>query len=200
METRKAVIYAEEQFAREIALGVIVKRPLKGWLYVIPGMFIVDFLRRGHEIRRFTQYYMFPRKLALGAVQDFSVEEDKVSDGSWIENKIIAMLNSIKATSADLGKSYMILVNILTKHYAGLLKVGNGSYPRLIKGAYQNRENYEVFLKQLVHAENEIYRLIIEDSGNSDGLKARISVEQTQLAKWRKKSIDDLFSTDAGTI
>ena len=69
MEKYKMILMAEEKMAREVTLGVIVTRPLTVWHYIIPGMFIIDFLRRGSALRKYTEHFMFPRKLAIDAAQ-----------------------------------------------------------------------------------------------------------------------------------
>ena len=63
------IIAAERQFAREVTLGVIVQQPLSVWHYLLPGMFIIDFLRRTSAISRYTKHFMFPRQLAIDAAQ-----------------------------------------------------------------------------------------------------------------------------------
>ena len=67
MEKYKMILMTEEKMAREVTLGVIVTRPLTVWHHIIPGMFIIDFLRRGSALRRYTNHFMFPRKLAIDA-------------------------------------------------------------------------------------------------------------------------------------
>ncbi len=67
MDKYDIIVNAEQQFAREVTLGVIVTRPLTAWHYIIPGFFIIDFLRRGSAIRQYTKHFMFPRKLAIDA-------------------------------------------------------------------------------------------------------------------------------------
>ena len=37
MEKYDIIVDAEQQFAREVTLGVIVTRPLTVWHYIIPG-------------------------------------------------------------------------------------------------------------------------------------------------------------------
>ena len=37
----KMIMFEEHSLAREVALGITVMNPLKAWLYLIPGMFIV---------------------------------------------------------------------------------------------------------------------------------------------------------------
>ena len=59
MEKYNMILAAEEQFAREVTLGVIVTRPLTVWHYIIPGMFIIDFLRRGSAIRRYNKHFIY---------------------------------------------------------------------------------------------------------------------------------------------
>ena len=44
MDKYDIILSAEEQFAREVTLGVIVTRPLTLWHSIIPGMFVIDFL------------------------------------------------------------------------------------------------------------------------------------------------------------
>lgn len=63
----KAILDEEESFARVVALGIHVKRPLSTWHFFLPGMFIFDFLRRSSEIKRYGDLFLFPRKLALEA-------------------------------------------------------------------------------------------------------------------------------------
>ena len=77
MEKYNLIVSAEEQFAREVTLGAIVARPPSAWSYLIPGMFIIDFLRRGSAIRKYTQHFMFPRKLAVDAARAVSQGEDE---------------------------------------------------------------------------------------------------------------------------
>ena len=79
MEKYDLILNAEAQFAREVTLGAIVARPPSAWSYLIPGMFIIDFLRRGSAIRKYTRHFMFPRKLALDAARAVSHGEDEAS-------------------------------------------------------------------------------------------------------------------------
>ena len=69
MEKYDLILSAEEQFAREVTLGAIVARPPSAWFYLIPGMFIIDYLRRGSAIRKYTRHFLFPRKLAVYAAR-----------------------------------------------------------------------------------------------------------------------------------
>ena len=65
MQQFELILKSETLFAREVALGVVVTRPLNSWYYLIPGMFIIDFLRRQKAIRQYSRDYLFPRRHAL---------------------------------------------------------------------------------------------------------------------------------------
>ena len=77
MDKYHIILQAEQQFAREVTLGVIVTRPLTVWHTLIPGFFIIDFLRRGSAIRQYTRHFIFPRKLALDAALTEMQAENK---------------------------------------------------------------------------------------------------------------------------
>ena len=81
------ILMTEEQMAREVTLGVIVTRPLTVWHYIIPGMFIIDFLRRGSALRKYTEHFMFPRKRAIDAVQALAQGQDEDAVSSRLENE-----------------------------------------------------------------------------------------------------------------
>jgi hypothetical protein len=62
MEKYEMILFAEEALARQVALGVIVTSPLTVWHYLIPFMFIFDFLRRNTILRRYAKHFLFPAK------------------------------------------------------------------------------------------------------------------------------------------
>ncbi len=97
MDKSDIIMNAEEQFAREVTLGVIVTRPLTAWHYIIPGMFVIDFLRRGSAIRQYTKHFMFPRKLAMDAAAAVAVtrEKDKEALNCRIREGISRWLESL---------------------------------------------------------------------------------------------------------
>jgi hypothetical protein len=96
MEKYKMILMAEEKFAREVTLGVIVTRPLTVWRNLIPGMFIVDFLRREGALRKYTEYFLFPRKLAIDAAQALARGEEAAALFSHIEYDTTGWLNALK--------------------------------------------------------------------------------------------------------
>ncbi|MBU4427232.1 MAG: NF038143 family protein [Desulfobacterales bacterium] len=188
------ILSAEESFAREVALGVSITKPLTVWHYLIPGMFIIDFLKRGSAIKRYSHHFMFPRKLALDAAQTITQGEQKSQRLLEAEQEIKTWLNALNLYSEGLLRIQMTTVDLLVDHYERLLKAEGESYYSLIENAYTNRVNYEAFLSRLTSAENEVDQAIIETLGETENLRVRLAAEKAQVEKQRKKHIDRAFS------
>jgi hypothetical protein len=193
MESYNIILAAEEQFAREVTLGVIVSRPLTVWQYMIPGMFIIDFLRRGSAIRRYTKHFIYPRKLAIDAARAISEGEDKFSLNSRLEEDTNTWLNSLNLFSPELVQTHLELIDVLTEHYSKLLKAEGDTFYLLIENAYKNRDNFKVFIDQITAAEKAVDEKVIEKLGGNEKVKEKISAEQQQIDKRRQKILDDTF-------
>ena len=193
MEKYDIIVDAEQQFAREVTLGVIVTRPLTAWHYIIPGFFIVDFLRRGSAIRQYTRHFMFPRKLAMDAAVAEMQGENKESIISDLEDNTRIWLESLKLYSPDLVKAHVELIEILTAHYLKLLNAEGDTFNLLIEHGYQNGDNFKQFTQAVTSAENEVDRQVIEQLGGNEKVKEKIEAEQQQIAKRRHKILEEVF-------
>ena len=193
MDKYDIIVAAEQQFAREVMLGVIVTRPLTVWHTIIPGFFIVDFLRRGSAVRQYTKNFMFPRKLALDAAIAEMRGEDNDSGSIELTDTIGIRLESLKLHSPDLLKAHAELIEILAAHYLKLLKAEGDTMYVLIENAYQNSENFMQFIKTITPAENEVDRQVIEQLGGNEKVKEKIFAEQQQIARRRKKIMEEVF-------
>ncbi len=193
MEKYKMILLAEEKMAREVTLGVIVTRPLTVWHNIIPGMFIIDFLRRGSALRQYTRHFMFPRKLAIDAARALAQGEDEAAVFSHIENDTGAWLNSLDLHTPGLLQAQLTIIKLLIDHCARLLKEDGYSVYALIKKAYENRENFQGFIDELTAAEAEVDRELIVKLGETEKLKAKISAEQEQLKERREKIVQEVF-------
>jgi hypothetical protein len=193
MEKHKMILMAEEKFAREVTLGVIVTRPLSVWRNIIPGMFIFDFLSREGALRKYTEYFLFPRKLAIDAVQALARGEEKTAVFSHIEQETTGWLNSLKLHTPGLLQAQLIATKLLVEHYAKLLKEDGYSVYALIKKAYENRVNFEGFIKELTAAEAEVDRERIAKMGGTEKLKAKIEAEQKQIKERRETILQEVF-------
>ena len=193
MEKYNLILSAEEQFAREVTLGAIVARPPSAWFALIPGMFIIDYLRRGSAIRKFAKHFMFPRKLAVDAARAIIQGEDEASVRSNVEKDTGAWLSGLSLYSEELLKAHLALLDVLIEHYSALLNAEGDSYYLLVGAAYQNRENLKSCLENITTAENEVDRQVIEHVGGNEKIKDKILVEQQQIAKRRDKLLEAVF-------
>ncbi len=193
MEKYDIIVNAEQQFAREVTLGVFVTRPLTLWYYIIPGFFIIDYLRRGSAIRQYTEHFMFPRKLALDVAVSEIRGENKEALRPDLEPKIETWLESLKLYSPDLVKAHMVLVEILAAHYLKLLATDGETMDQMTELGYQNRDNFKQFVRTVTAAENEVDRQVIERLGGDEKVREKILTEQQQIAKRRDKILDQVF-------
>jgi hypothetical protein len=187
------IVNAEQQFAREVTLGVIVTRPLTAWHTIIPGFFIIDFLRRGQAIRQYTKHFMFPRKLALDAAVTEMQGENTESISSDLEDNIRIRLESLKLYSLDLVRAHVELIERLKGHYLKLLNSDGDTYYLLIEHAYQHRDHFKQYIEAITSAENEVDRQVIEQLGGQEKIKEKILAEQQQIAKRRRKILEEVF-------
>ena len=193
MDKHDIIVSAEEQFAREVTLGVIVTRPLTAWHYIIPGMFVIDFLRRGSAIRQYTKHFMFPRKVALNAALAVTQEEDKDSLNTRMREDIRVWLESLNLYSSDLFQAHVTLVELLAEHYLKLLKAKGDTFNLLIENAYRDRDRFTQFIETITAAENEVDRQVIEKLAGNQKVQEKMIAEQQQIAKRRRKIMDEIF-------
>ena len=187
------ILMTEEKLAREVTLGVIVTRPLTVWHYIIPGMFIIDFLRRGSALRKYTEHFIFPRKLAVDAAQALAQGEDEAAVYSHIESETRSWLNSLDLYTPGLLDAQLAVIKLLIEYYGRLLKVDGVSVYALIKSAYESRDNFQRHIDELTAAEAEVDRELMARLGETQKLKEKITAEQKQLEERRQKVIEEVF-------
>ena len=193
MEKHDIIRAAETQFAREVTIGVIYQQPPSAWYYLIPGMFIIDFLRRTTAISRYTKHFMFPRNLALDAARDISSGEEKALVDRNLDDDIKQWLQSLNLYSTELARAQRAAVDVLADHYTRLLQAQGATYYELIAKAYPAQSAFENHLRALTDAENEIDRAIIARAGTNENLKEKLHLEALQVAQRRNKTVEDVY-------
>jgi hypothetical protein len=193
MEKLDIIRAAETQFAREVTIGVVYQQPPSAWYYLIPGMFIIDFLRRTTAISRYTKHFMFPRNLALDAARALSSGEEKALIDRNLDGDIKQWLQSLNLYSTGLAWSQRVVVDLLTDHYTRLFNAQGATYYELIENAYPAQAAFENHLAALTDAENEIDRVIIAQAGNNEKLKEKLDLEAQQVAKRRNRTVEDIY-------
>ncbi len=187
------ILAAEEAFARQVALGVIVTMPQSAFHYMIPFMFVFDFLRRNATIRHYTRHFMVPRKLAIAAAYDIFNGESRATRVSGIEPEIGAWLNGLKLFSSAVREKQMGVIHLLVEHYLKLLQADGDSCNALIRNGYDNRQNYEACLRRLAASEEELDRAIIEELGEDEKLRGKMEAERRQVKRLSEKRMDQIF-------
>ena len=193
MDRYDIITAAEQQFAREVTLKVIYLRPPSAWYYLIPGIFIIDFLRRGSAIRKYTETFMFPRKLALEGARSLSAGETRAVIDSHLEGEIKRWLVAHRLESRDLVQAQKETVDLLMNHYLKLLQAEGESYYDLIEHAYSSRENFEAHLQQIAAAENNVDQAILGKVGDNPVVKEKLQLEAQQVQSRRQKVLEDVF-------
>ncbi len=187
------ILAAEEQFAREVTLGRIVNRSIAVWSYLIPGMFIIDYLRRGSAIRLYTKHFMFPRKLALNMARSMSGVEEKKIETLQISKDISTGLQSLKLNSPNMQKAMEKMVHLLADHYLKLIKSEGNDYCQLIWNTYQNRRGFQSHLDLLMDAGKEVDRAILEKLGDTEKVREKLSVERQQIEMRLQNLADEIY-------
>lgn len=193
MDKYQIISSAEEQFAREVTLGVMIQRPLPALLYIIPGMFFIEYLRRTTAIRRYTETFMFPRKLALQAARDLLNGYEGSSVEMRIETEIKAWLESHHLFHPELFQAQKAAVQVLIEHYTRLLQSDGESYSDLIEGAYKSRSDFKDHINEIAAAEKEVDRAILAVRVDSEQLKKKMELEERQVAERRAKILDSVY-------
>jgi hypothetical protein len=193
MDKYEIIVNAEAQFAREVTIGVIYLRPVPVWQYLIPGMFLIDFLRRGSAIRKYTDTFMFPRNLALQAARNLSAGQTRAAIEPHLEAEIKNWLASHHLDSPGLVKAQKATVDLLIDHYGKLLQAEGNSYYDLIQNTYPSRESYENYLDQITANENEVDQAILETVGEQQKVKEKLQLEARQVQVRRQKILEDIY-------
>ena len=193
MDRYDIITQAEEQFAREVGLGVVYLRPLSVWHYLIPGMFIIDFLRRSSIIRKYTETFMFPRKLALNAARSLFDGQPRADIESHLESGIKSWLTAHRLDSRDLAQAQKETVDLLMDHYLKLLQAQGENYYDLIQHAYSTRENFEAYMRQIAAAENKVDQAILAKVGDNPLVEEKLQLEAQQVENRRRKILEDIF-------
>lgn len=192
MQNFDLILKSEELFAREVALGVVVTRPLKSWLYLIPGMFIVEFLRRQGSIRRYCDYYMYPRRLALFGAKAILEGAESAQARTHIAADMQQRSASGSAGQTNLLSHQMHIIDVLIPHYQKLLTATGTDYIQLLRSSYNDRSALKKVLKRLNALERERDRCMPK-SVMDEYQKRHYNAIQNQLSLRRARLVDAVF-------
>ncbi len=136
---------------------------------------------------------MFPRQLALdAAIAELQGEKKEPKSSDFVDN-IKIWLESLNLYSPDLVVAHVGLIEILTAHYLQLLNAEGDTFYLLLEHAYQNHNNFSQFIEIITSAEYEVDRQVIEKLGGQEKVMEKILAEQQQIAKRRRKILEEVF-------
>ncbi len=193
MERDDMILGEEEQLAREVTLGVIVARPVKIWNSIIPGMFIIDFLRRQSALRKYVRYFMFPRKTAIRVAQALLQEEQRAILLAQAKEDTRTWLASLGFYSNEICRAQMEVVLLLVEHYLKLLQSEGDYYHLLIRNAYASQDAFEKIIDQISRAEQTLERAIMAERSGDQKMQDKLKAEAEQIAMRRQKLIAQIY-------
>jgi hypothetical protein len=190
--TYDRILAAESGFARRVALGVIVRRPLRPMLQLIPGMFIIDFLRRNAAIRKYSRFYLPPRKAALDAARDIVEGLDREEAVKEAEETARTWLDGHGLSGGTVRSALNDLVREMIEHDLRLLRADGATYPHLVRAAYGTGGAYRSFLSRLAERERAFVRSLSDAVGDEEA-RGQLELEQKTAEEQREKEADAVF-------
>lgn len=158
-------------------------------------MFIFDFLRRQRETRLYSDYYLYPRKLALNASIS-AVEGTGNGTKASLEHADIApWLKEQKIDSSEVLDATTIMLEALVDHYSRLLPVQGTTYDDLVANAYHDREQYGAYLERLFAAEDAVDNAIIEKFSGSETVRQDLLLKKEEKHYLRNLDADTIFQS-----
>jgi len=164
----KTIRSGEESLARSIAFAMIPPRPIGVWDFLIPVVFIMNFVKAKQEREIFGQNFLFTKKLALDAAFDIVKRKNSRMDVmTEIQKKTKKILedDTSGVYSSEIRLEQIKEIDLLIDHYAKLFSSSGETYGSLVIDAYQTKNNYEAFMALLLSAENKVTLAAIKTLG-----------------------------------
>ena len=198
VDTKYNIIHSQERsLAKAVARRVVQTPDVTVWTFMIPLVFIFNFLRYKRASEAFVLNFLFTKSLALDAALDMIKKgqsrqevlaqiEDKTSD--------ILAADTRGVYSDRIRRKQMNEINLLLGHYLRLLEAEGKSYESMVKNAYQTRDDYGVFLRELTAAEKAVNRAAIQTVGRSQAASELISGMEKETERIRTAEAQKIFT------
>jgi hypothetical protein len=193
------LIYNYERFiGNSVALQVVRSRPIGVWEFLIPIVFILNFMRNKQSREVFIQNYMFTKRHALDAalkkIKKGLRREDVLSG---IEDKTRTLLTARETQgiySETIRQQQLNEIDLLLNHYSKLLGAEGDDYDALTRNAYGSRQNYLLFHEQLKTAEKKVSDAARQTLGARADMNTLLRIEKA-TEEIRQAQIDKIFAT-----
>jgi hypothetical protein len=84
-------------------------------------------------------------------------------------------------------------IDLLIKHYHGLIVTEFKSYEKMLRGSYPDRKSYLEFIKKLDQAEREVNHAALNTVGKNDTSRKFVYKMQTSVENTRRLNADKYF-------
>jgi len=195
----KVIIEHERSMARAIAASLIQPKPISVWEVMIPVIFILNFAKTKQSREVFIQNHLFTKNMALKAAFDMFKEElNKQAVMESIESQTQKTLSSAPDSiySDEIRREQIKEIELLVDHYCKLFKADGENYAALVVSAYQIRENYAAFFKQLKAAENDVMMAARRTLGDQADSRAAGRLEEL-TDRIRAAGVGKIFNPDS---
>ena len=198
LDTKYDSIFAwEKRLAKAVASKVVEIPPLTVWVFMIPFIFIVNYLRYKRSSVTFSLNFLFTKKLALEGALDAAKKGENQQD---IIARIKEKTDNILATdtkgiySNKIQQKQMAEIKVLLEHYLKLLEADGKSYKLMVKNAYQTRDQYETFLHKLANAEKAVNQTALQAVGKTKAAHEIVSTMEKTASGIRVEEAKKIFS------
>jgi hypothetical protein len=192
----KILLEHELSMARAVAGSLIQPKPISVWEVMIPVIFILNFAKTKQSREVFIQNHLFTKNMALKAAFDmFKKELNKQAVMESIESQTKKTLSSVPDSiySDEIRREQIKEIELLIDHYGKLFKADGENYAGLVVSAYQIRENYADFFKQLKAAENHVMMAARHTLGDQADSRAAGRLEEL-IDRIRAAGVEKIFN------
>jgi len=198
VDTKYNIIRSEERRLAKAVARKIVKMPeITVWVFMIPFIFVFNFLRYKRTTETFALNFLFTKRLALDAALDIIKEglqrQDVVVRINGKTRDVLAS-DTQGVYSEKIRMKQMNEINLLLDHYLKLLEAEGKNYKSLLKNAYQTQDNYRTFLQQLTAAEKAVNQAALQTVGKSETAHEIISEMENATESIRTEEAKIIFS------
>ena len=197
-DTKHNIILSQERrLAKAVARRAVKVPDITVWAFMIPLIFIFNYLKYKRASDAFVLNFLFTKWLALDAALDI------VKNGQYRQD-MIARINDktgdILASdkrgvySEKVRRKQMNEINLLLDHYLKLLEAEGRSYESLVKNAYQTQDNYEVYLHELMLAEKAVNQTALQTVGKTEDAYELVSGMEKAAERIRMEQAAKIFS------
>ncbi len=196
----KIILEHERSMARAVAGSLIQPKPISVWEVMIPVIFILNFARIRQSREVFIQNHLFTKNMALKAAFDmFKKKLNKQAVMESIESQTQKTLSSVPDSiySDEIRREQIKEIELLIDHYGKLFKADGEDYAALVVSAYQTRENYAAFFRQLKAAENDVMMAAQRTLGGQADSRAVGSRLEELTDRIRAAGVEKIFNPDS---